>query len=84
MKIVRSINAQCNTKELPYGRIKLNLKTEALGNLNYFQYLFFQLSLVEAKLSITEDKLLTSAKEVTLLISLNPHTILGKERDSPL
>ena len=64
-------------------RIMVHLKTAALGFFSYFQYLFFQLALVEAKLSITDDKLLNSAKEVTLLISLNTHTFfLEKEKFS--
>ena len=49
-------------------RIKLHLKTEALGYFSYFQYLFFQLALAKAKLNITDDQLITSAKEVQLCL----------------
>ena len=65
-------------------RIKLHLKTKVHSCFSYFQYLFFQLALVEAKLSITDDKLLNSAKEVTLLISLNSHTFFWEKKNFPL
>ena len=65
-------------------RIKLHLKTAALGYFSYFQYLFFELALAKAKFSITDDKLLNSAKEVTLLISLNTHTFFWEKKNFPL
>ena len=64
-------------------RIKLHLKTKAHSCFSYFQYFFFQLALATAKLSITDDKLLNSAKEVTLLISLNIHTIPWEKKNCP-
>ena len=60
-------------------RIKLHLKTKAHSCFSCFQYFFFQLALAKAKLSITDDKLLNSAKAVTLLISLNTHTFFWEK-----
>ena len=62
-------------------RIKLHLKTKAHSCFSCFQYFFFPAGLGKAKLGITDDKLFDSAKEVTLLISLNTHTIPWEKKN---